>query len=53
LALARAADRLTRGGLSEAVVRRVCGGNALAWLGLKAGPSPRASSGRSGPPPSR
>jgi len=32
LALARAADRLARAGLSEAVVRRVCGGNALGWL---------------------
>lgn len=34
LALARATDRLTRAGLSEAVVRRVCGGNALAFLGV-------------------
>ena len=34
LALARAADRLGRAGLSEAVVRRVCGGNALAFLGV-------------------
>jgi predicted metal-dependent TIM-barrel fold hydrolase len=33
LALSRAADRLERAGLSEAVVRRVCGGNALAFLG--------------------
>jgi predicted metal-dependent TIM-barrel fold hydrolase len=33
LALARAADRLGRAGLSDAVVRRVCGGNALAFLG--------------------
>ena len=33
LALARAADRLARAGLSEAVIRRVCGGNALAFLG--------------------
>jgi predicted metal-dependent TIM-barrel fold hydrolase len=32
LALARAADRLGRAGLSDAVVRRVCGGNALAFL---------------------
>lgn len=34
LALARAADRLSRAGLSDAVVRRVCGGNALAFLGV-------------------
>jgi predicted metal-dependent TIM-barrel fold hydrolase len=33
LALARAADRLAKAGLSEAVVKRVCGGNALAFLG--------------------
>lgn len=36
LALARAADRLSRAGLSDAVVRRVCGGNALAFLGVDA-----------------
>lgn len=36
LGLARAADRLARAGLSEAVVRRVCGGNALAFLGVDA-----------------
>lgn len=34
LALPRAADRLLRAGLSEAVVRRVCGGNAVAFLGV-------------------
>jgi predicted metal-dependent TIM-barrel fold hydrolase len=34
LALARAADRLVKAGLSEAVVKRVCGGNALAFLGV-------------------
>jgi predicted metal-dependent TIM-barrel fold hydrolase len=34
LALARAADRLEKAGLSDAVVRRVCGGNAVAWLGV-------------------
>jgi uncharacterized protein len=34
LALARAADRLRKAGLSLAVVRRVCGDNALAWLGI-------------------
>lgn len=33
LALPRAADRLARSGLSEGVVRRVCGANALAFLG--------------------
>jgi uncharacterized protein len=34
LALPRAADRLAREGLSDAVVRRVCGGNAVAFLGV-------------------
>ncbi len=34
LAVPRAADRLAKDGLSEAVVRRVCGGNALAFLGV-------------------
>ncbi len=34
LALARAADRLAKAGLSEAVVRRVCGENAVALLGV-------------------
>lgn len=34
LALPRAAARLAKAGLSAAVVRRVCGGNALALLGL-------------------
>ncbi len=34
LALARAADRLTKAGLSEAVAKRVCGGNAVAFLGV-------------------
>lgn len=32
LALPRAADRLARAGLSERVIRRVCGENALAFL---------------------
>lgn len=32
LAVARAADRLRKAGLSVAVVRRVCSDNALAWL---------------------
>ncbi len=36
LALARAADRMAKAGLSEAVIRRVCGGNALVALGLDA-----------------
>jgi predicted metal-dependent TIM-barrel fold hydrolase len=36
LALARVADRLGHAGLSDAVVRRVCGGNALAFLGVDA-----------------
>jgi len=60
LALARAADRMAKAGLSEAVVRRVCCGNALAWLGLSAralregaNGRERAASGRSGRPPSR
>lgn len=34
LALPRAADRLARADLSEAVVRRVCGANAVAFLGV-------------------
>jgi predicted metal-dependent TIM-barrel fold hydrolase len=34
LALPRAADRMTRLGLSDAVIRRVCGRNALAALGI-------------------
>lgn len=34
LALPRAADRMARLGLSDAVIRRVCGRNALAALGL-------------------
>jgi uncharacterized protein len=34
LALPRAADRLEKAGLSEAVVRRVCGANALGFLGV-------------------
>jgi predicted metal-dependent TIM-barrel fold hydrolase len=36
LALARAADRFAKAGLSDAVVRRVCGENALAFLGVDA-----------------
>ncbi|MGC3997129.1 MAG: TatD family hydrolase [Anaeromyxobacter sp.] len=32
LALPRAADRLARAGLSDAVIRRVCGGNAVGFL---------------------
>lgn len=34
LALPRAAARMTKAGLSAAVIRRVCGGNALRLLGL-------------------
>jgi predicted metal-dependent TIM-barrel fold hydrolase len=41
LALARAADRLSRAGLSDAVIRRVCGGNALAFLGVDVRLAPR------------
>jgi predicted metal-dependent TIM-barrel fold hydrolase len=44
LALPRAADRLAAAGLSEAVVRRVCGGNAVAFLGV----DPDAPARRSG-----
>lgn len=36
LALPRAVDRLARAGLSDAVIRRVCGANALAFLGVDA-----------------
>jgi predicted metal-dependent TIM-barrel fold hydrolase len=35
LAIPRAADRLSRLGLSEAVIRRVCGRNALSSLGIE------------------
>ncbi len=55
LALPRAADRLARAGLSEAVVRRVCGLNALGVLGLEArslAQGRRGASGRSGRPSS-
>jgi len=41
LALPRAADRLAKAGLSDAVVRRVCGGNARAFLGVEASAAPR------------
>jgi predicted metal-dependent TIM-barrel fold hydrolase len=37
LALARVADRLAKAGLSEAVAKRVCGGNAVAFLGVDLG----------------
>jgi len=52
LALPRAADRMAKLGLSDAVIRRVCGRNALSALGLdpsalrSAAPAPRARSGR-------
>jgi hypothetical protein len=55
LALPRAADRLGRAGLSDAVIRRVCGRNALSALGIE-GPEVRsaaAPSARSAPRPSR
>jgi len=54
LALPRAADRLAKAGLSDPVVKRVCGGNAVALLGVD--PSPhrlRAASARSVRPASR
>lgn len=41
LALPRAAARLRKAGLSAAVVRRVCGGNAMRLLGVEL-PPPRA-----------
>ena len=40
LAIPRAADRMSRLGLSDAVIRRVCGRNALAALGIGAGRDP-------------
>ncbi|WP_242343553.1 TatD family hydrolase [Anaeromyxobacter terrae] len=46
LALPRAADRLAKAGLSDAVVRRVCGENARAFLGLAGAARRRASSRR-------
>jgi predicted metal-dependent TIM-barrel fold hydrolase len=50
LALPRAADRLSRAGLSVAVVRRVCAANAIAFLKVDpdslAGSEPRRRSGR-------
>ena len=51
LAIPRAADRMSRLGLSGAVIRRVCGGNALAALGLdpaalRSAVAPIARSGR-------
>lgn len=55
LAIPRAADRMSRAGLSDAVIRRVCGRNALSALGI--GPdevrSAAAPTARSGPRPSR
>lgn len=52
LALPRAADRLARAGLGKAVIRRVCGGNALAFLRADPGALRRGASGRSARPPS-
>lgn len=50
LALPRAADRLSRAGLSDAVVRRVCAANAIAFLKVDPGSlapgEPRRRSGR-------
>lgn len=49
LALPRAADRLARRGLSEAVIRRVCGANAVAFLRIDpAALRARGATGRSG-----
>lgn len=54
LALPRAADRMAKAGLGPAVIRRVCGANALRFLGVDpAGLRGRASSGRSARPASR
>jgi predicted metal-dependent TIM-barrel fold hydrolase len=46
LALPRAADRLEKAGLSDAVVRRVCGENALAFLGVDPGAVGKGRIGR-------
>lgn len=46
LSLPRTADRLVRAGLSEAVIRRVCGTNAIAFLGID--PKGLAGRGRRG-----
>jgi len=51
LAIPRAADRMSRLGLSDAVIRRVCGRNALAALGigpdeLRSAVAPPVRSGR-------
>ena len=55
LSIPRAADRMSRLGLSDAVIRRVCGRNALAALGLEPSEvrSAAAPIGRSGHRPSR
>jgi predicted metal-dependent TIM-barrel fold hydrolase len=47
LALPRAADRLAKAGLTEAVVRRVCGANVRAFLGVEVdGATRRRRAGR-------
>ncbi|HEX8910650.1 MAG TPA: TatD family hydrolase [Anaeromyxobacteraceae bacterium] len=53
LALPRAAGRLEKAGLSAAVIRRVCGANARALLGLAPEPRRAAASAPNGRPPSR
>ena len=55
LALPRARDRMVRLGLSDAVIRRVCGRNALSAIGLAPADvrSAAAPTGRSVPPISR
>ncbi len=54
LALPRAADRMAKAGLGPAVIRRVCGANALRFLGVEpAALGLPAASGRSGRPASR
>jgi uncharacterized protein len=50
LALARAEDRLARAGLSEGVVRRVCGANAVAFLGVEGEARPAGRRSRGSPP---
>jgi predicted metal-dependent TIM-barrel fold hydrolase len=45
LALALAADRMTKAGLTEAVVRRVCGGNVRVVLGMDAAGERRKGKG--------
>ncbi len=47
LALPRAADRLAKAGLTDAVIQRVCGANARGFLGVEAARAPRRPRARS------